>query len=76
MQFLLILVPSPLRGGLMFVGLSVFAVSRSVATSRSDLCTLGGGVSGEQMFSCMLGHQGMDLGLRLCLFKKFREYLH
>ena len=55
----------------MFVGLSVCAVSRSVATSRSDLCTLGGGVSGEQMFSCVLGRQGMDLGVGVVFVLKF-----
>ena len=42
-------------------------VSFSVAKGRRDLCTSGGGVSGEHMFSCMLGHQGMDLGVKVVL---------
>ena len=33
--------------------------------------TLGGGVSGGQMFPCVLGRQGMDLGVGVVFVLKF-----
>ena len=35
------------------------------------MCTLGGGVYGEQMFSSVLGRQGMDLGVGVVFVLKF-----
>ena len=54
----------------MFVSLSFFVLSLAVSKRRNDLCTLGGGVSGEPMFSCVLGRQG-DLWVGALFVLKF-----